>query len=206
MERNESTTTPSAAAAATTTGGLVAIEPLSETYFNEARRINQEFLGTTNKRCMGVFPCGWCAPSKHDFEAVYRASPDRCSTYGLAIRTSDRVVIGIVNVRLASQPSTWDETLMHTPQANEAYVDYMAVAKEARGMGAGTKLLAWAEDRARARGAVVLTLGVVNGNPAKRLYTRVGFVDTESFCCLSFCCLGMPHGRCGATMMEKRLV
>jgi GNAT superfamily N-acetyltransferase len=205
MERNETTTFPAATTATTATDGLISIEHLTEAHFREARKIYNEFLGTTNKRCIGVIPCGWCAPSKRDFESIYRQSSDRCSTYGLAIRTSDRVVVGLVNLRVGDQLSSSDENIFHKPKANEAYVDCMAVTKDARGMGAGTKLLAWAEQRARERGAVVMTLGVVNGNPAKRLYERVGFADTQSECCIPCFFFGMPHGRCGATMMEKRL-
>lgn len=187
---------------------LITIESLTDNHFDDARKISNEFLATTNKRACGLIPCFLCTASKMEFEQTFRRSPDRRSTYGLAMRTSssdNRVPIGIVNLRLGNQPAAWDEQLIHRPQAKEAYVEYMAVTKDARGMGAGTKLLEWAEAKAREKGATMLTLGVVNGNPARRLYDRFGFVETESQCCLPFCLFGMPHGSCGAIMMEKRL-
>jgi len=63
----------------------------------------------------------------------------------------------------------------------------------------------------------VLTLAVLNGNPARRLYERFGFVaeargDGCSDCieaCVVFCIIGRPYGlcdpHCGAVDMAKPL-
>eukprot|EP00558_Chaetoceros_sp_UNC1202_P011309 CAMPEP_0197252690 /NCGR_PEP_ID=MMETSP1429-20130617/62332_1 /TAXON_ID=49237 /ORGANISM="Chaetoceros sp., Strain UNC1202" /LENGTH=196 /DNA_ID=CAMNT_0042715139 /DNA_START=80 /DNA_END=670 /DNA_ORIENTATION=+ len=195
----------------TTTGAPTAlsidrIETLSETHFNDARQISNEFLSTTNKRACLICPCGLCPDTKEEFEGFYRRSPGRCSTHGLAVR-SDGVVVGVVNLRQGGQDTKFFETLMHRPGPQEVYVEYMAVTKDARGMGAGTKMLEWAEAVARERDATTLTLSVVNGNPAKRLYERKGFKDVAKVSAPEiFCLFGMPHGQCGGTTMEKELV
>ncbi len=140
-----------------------------------------------------------------DFESIYSRSPDRCSTFGLAIRDADQLVVGIIALRQGGQMSKWSEDMLHKPDSKELYVDHIAVTKEARGMGVGTKLLQWAEEKAKERGATKLTLGVVNGNPAKRLYHRFGYEDVKTDCCVTTCLLGRPHGQLGATMMEKQV-
>jgi ribosomal protein S18 acetylase RimI-like enzyme len=88
----------------------------------------------------------------------------------------------------------------------------MAVTAAARGKGAGTAMLRWSESIARERGATRLSLGVVRGNPAIRLYERFGFVRTSGFRpdmdCMITCMMGCPHwrnGGCGGYMMEKPL-
>lgn len=56
----------------------------------------------------------------------------------------------------------------------------LAVLAEWRARGVGQALLGAAEERARARGCVKLTLEVQDGNArARRAYARFGFVDFE---------------------------
>jgi len=60
------------------------------------------------------------------------------------------------------------------------YVDWIAVAPEARGRGVGSELLAFAETVAAQRGLPALALDVIDTNPrAQALYARLGF-DVES--------------------------
>ena len=73
-------------------------------------------------------------------------------------------------------------------------------------MGAETKLLNWAEAKARERNATVLSLAVIKGNPVKNLYLHFGLTDVGSDCFFFSCLIGRPHGRFGSDMMEKRLV
>lgn len=200
---------------------VVMIEPLSEQYFNQARNVENEFLGGTGKGCcFGICQYSHCPASKDEFESIYRKDPDRCQTYAVAIRRSTLTstpqgqgggemmgeVIGVICLRQNGQKAKWDEDMVHTPQPNEMYIDHLAVTKHARGLGVGTKLLQWGEDIARQRNKTLLTLGVVKGNPAKRLYQRLGFVDVSFSCFWSSCIVGMPHGQFGADMMEKELV
>ena len=77
-------------------------------------------------------------------------------------------------------------------------------------------MLTWCEKTARERGATMLTLDVINGNPARNLYDRFGFVPTPRDGCEALVgCLcvtaliGRPYGCCdsavGSTMMHKPL-
>jgi ribosomal protein S18 acetylase RimI-like enzyme len=188
-------------------GQNIVIETLTEKHFDRAREIENEFLGSTGKGfCFGSCPFSWCPMPAKEFETIYRKNPDRCSTYGLAIRQSDQFIVGVISLRQGGQAAKFDESMLHTPAKDELYVDHIAVTKDARGLGAGTQLLNWAEKKALERGASKLTLGVVKGNPAKSLYDRFGFVDVRTDCCMAWCLLGRPHGRFGVTMMEKRLM
>ena len=70
------------------------------------------------------------------------------------------------------------------PKADEVYVDGIAVASQARGLGIGTRLLAEIRQTARSHGKRYVRLDVIDSNPrAKALYERVGYRVTkvESF-------------------------
>ena len=77
-------------------------------------------------------------------------------------------------------------------------------------------LLGWAEAKAREHNCTLLSLAVLNGNPARWLYQRVGFkvvetdvVDWLCVACCTVCLVGRPYGvcdaHCGAIDMTKRL-
>jgi ribosomal protein S18 acetylase RimI-like enzyme len=183
----------------------IIIESLTKKHFDAARKIENDFLGAGKGLCFGLCPYKCCPMSEKEFEPIYRESPDRCSTYGLAVREEDQLVVGICKLRQRGQPTKWDEDLMHEPAENEMYLDCLAVTKEARGKGVGTKLMKWAEEIARERNATKMALGVTNGNPAKRLYDRAGYVDVHSDCLGASFMLGRPNGQFGAVMMEKAL-
>eukprot|EP00980_Cylindrotheca_fusiformis_P016168 scaffold4805_cov136-Cylindrotheca_fusiformis.AAC.23 len=183
----------------------VVIETLTPEYFDGARAVESGFVQTRKGFCFGLCPYRFCPVSKSEFEQIYRQSADRCSTYGVAVRQTDQLVIGICKLRTASQPSKWKEDLLHDPSSNEMYVDTLAVTAEARGKGVGARLLNWAEEEARERKATRMILGVSTGNPARRLYERVGYVETESACFWPSCLLGRPNGSFGGAMMEKKL-
>lgn len=95
-------------------------------------------------------------------------------------------------------------------------MEFLSVTAQARGQGVGTKLLQWGEERAREHNATELTLSVLNGNPAKRLYERFGFVAQPMTWwqrCMDCVCvtvlMGRPYGCChrdwGSTFMVKDL-
>ena len=94
-------------------------------------------------------------------------------------------------VMLAIHPMN-DKDGLHSTKPGETYVEQLSVAAAARGKGIGTKLLQWAEARARESNSTTLTLSVINGNPARRLYERFGFVAKRTDpCedCITGCCI-----------------
>ena len=63
---------------------------------------------------------------------------------------------------------------------DEYYIDTICVSKEARGLGIGTKLLQFAEVRAKELGHDKISLNVeLVKTDARRLYERIGYVVTE---------------------------
>lgn len=71
------------------------------------------------------------------------------------------------------------EMAMGYPEADDAYIGFLAVAATARGKGAGAHLLGHLEARARAAGAHRLYLAVLDANPRGRAFwEREGFAPT----------------------------
>lgn len=63
---------------------------------------------------------------------------------------------------------------------DEYYIDTICVSEKARGLGIGTKLLQFAEQRGKELGHHTLSLNVeVEKVNARRLYERMGYVITE---------------------------
>jgi ribosomal protein S18 acetylase RimI-like enzyme len=183
----------------------IVIEPLTERHFDTVRKIENEFVGANKGFCFGCCPYKWCPTTKDKFEVPYKKDPNRLATFGLAIRSSDQQVLGFCKTVHKTQYRTEFEEMIHIPKPNELYIDMLAVTKEARGKGLGTKLLNWAEGIAKERDFTILTLEVVNGNPAKRLYDRFGFDDASSTWFGAFFMLGRVHGQFGSTFMVKKL-
>ena len=118
-------------------------------------------------------------------------------------------------VQLAIHPMN-DKDGLHTTKPGETYIEQLSVSTAARGKGVGKLLLQWAEDRAREHSSTQLTLSVLNGNRARHLYERFGFVAQPVDACewaIAGCivCLvvGRPYGLCdphwGAVDMRKQL-
>ena len=81
---------------------------------------------------------------------------------------------GSIRAVLSLRPS------QHKPEIDELYVDGVAVASEARGLGVGTKLLDEALVIARESGMHWLRLDVIDTNPrAQALYERLGYEVTK---------------------------
>lgn len=187
----------------------VVIDTLKEKYFEEVRTIWNNFIGNGKGLCCGMCPYRWCPTPKDDFESIYRKSQDRCDTFGVAVRQEDQVVLGYIKLRLSTQLCTDEENFVHTVKPGELYIDNLAVLKEARGKGVGTKLLNWAEEMAKQRKANRITLSVLKGNPALNLYKRFGLEVVGNSIVSGFCsCLIMglgPAGRFGVLDMEKKV-
>jgi len=66
--------------------------------------------------------------------------------------------------------------LNHSPMADEAYIDGVAVSPAYRGRGVGAGLIAAMEAWATRQGLSIIRLEVVDANPrAEKLYRRIGF-------------------------------
>ena len=95
------------------------------------------------------------------------------------------------------------EGARHKVVPGEAYIEAITVVSHARGMGVGGKLMKWAEEKARERGCTFMQLTVLDGNPAKRLYERNGFVELPPEGCIATCLtvilVGMPFGTCSGS-------
>lgn len=189
---------------------MARVEPLSEPHFAGANRVFNDFISGSGgghvKVCCCCCACSNCPRPDGDFAAELRKYPELMETTAVAL--VDGNVVGSTKLVLYGQHQGTIDQCLHTPRKDEAYVDHLAVAVSARGRGVGTEMLRWCEQTARARGAKVLTLGVVKGNPAVRLYERFGFVPVSTGCCehLVVCCVfGKPHGQFGSLRMEKEL-
>lgn len=172
------------------------------------------FLGSTGKAACGICPCGWsvCLMSDDEFGDPYRKHPDKLSTTAVAIRNDNGKVVGMLQMSVYGQPRDTFLKLLHSLEPGEAYIEQVCVDPETRGQGVGTRLLKWSEETARAKDATRLSLGVVAGNPADRLYQRFGFEEVNHGGCSKycdslkiFCFFGCPHGKCGGKNMEKSL-
>lgn len=202
---------PSHVAAPTAMVMETRIEALSPSTLCGASVQANEFLGTRKAMC-GIFPYRLCPTSESEFSALYKKNPGNYETSAVAIRTDDGKVVGFLQMSLYGQPRDPLSSILHTLRPGEAYIEQLSVNSEMQGRGVGTRMLQWSEDLARAKGATVLSLGVVAGNPAQRLYQRFGFNevpgedDTGICTTMVVCCLlGCPYGRCGGIEMEKPL-
>jgi ribosomal protein S18 acetylase RimI-like enzyme len=148
------------------------------------------------------------------FEANYRKHPEAMEMSAVAVKESNGKVVGFMQMSVYGQERECYSQMIHRLEPGEAYIEQMSVAAETRGQGIGTRLLQWSEDKARENGATRVTLGVVHGNPAERLYKRFGFEDVSHggsgcYTCRTSmvisCWLGCPHRRFGGKLMEKPL-
>mmetsp|Transcript_12019 Transcript_12019/g.30859 ORF Transcript_12019/g.30859 Transcript_12019/m.30859 type:complete len:201 (+) Transcript_12019:207-809(+) len=188
---------------------MARVEVLTEERCRQVLPIQNEFLAT--KHCLCCVPLSETAG---EFRSRFQTS-DRRALAAVALSGSGdgHTPIGYVTMTMPGVKRDFFESLFHTLRPGEAYIETLAVREGFRGQGAGRKLLEWSERTARERGATVLSLGVINGNPARRLYERFGFVEKSSggacTCCLLLCCFGQPYGWCppqfGAAVMEKPL-
>jgi GNAT superfamily N-acetyltransferase len=77
----------------------------------------------------------------------------------------DGEIVGTVQINLATPPN----------QPHRGDIAKLLVRRSARGRGVAAQLMAAAEREARAEGRTLLVLDTVTGDPAERLYTRLGW-------------------------------
>ena len=94
--------------------------------------------------------------------------------------------------------------LNHSPIADEACIDGLAVLPAYRGQGVGTRLITALEAWATGQGLSMVRLEVVDTNPrAEKLYRRIGF---EAVCEQTVWPVGTLFGFRSSTVMIKSLV
>jgi len=181
---------------------------MTEPRFAGAAEMQNEFLGARKALC-GICSYRCCPEGASGFGQQYNGSPEKLAVSAVAVREEDDRVVGLAIMAEYGMPRPWAERQLHTLRPGECYLHMLCVSAGAQGQGVGSKLLRWCEATAVSRGAEFLSLAVVAGNPAQRLYERKGFeVVHGTGCCdnVVMCFfLGMPHCRCGAFNMEKML-
>mmetsp|Transcript_98095 Transcript_98095/g.158166 ORF Transcript_98095/g.158166 Transcript_98095/m.158166 type:complete len:224 (+) Transcript_98095:51-722(+) len=172
----------------------IRIEVVTASRIPEIFKIQQDFL--SNKRTCCIIPLS-LQVSESDFTKRYTKDPASMQVAAVAVDVTNNEALGFVQLYFHGMYCE-----MHTVKPGEAYVDSIAVLPQARGKGVGTKLMAWCEEIARAKGADRLSLGVIRGNPAIGLYEKLGYAqkqdDTpcDTVCTAAFVCcfFGCPYG------------
>jgi len=156
--------------------------------------------------------CCLCCPVADNcgkMKYFYEKHPERLAMCGVAFSIEDNASGGtpLGYVQLATFPVN-DKDDLHITKPGETYIEQVSVSSTARGKGVGKLLLQWAEARAREQSSNVLTLSVINGNRARRLYERFGFEAVvpktyiNAACeqcivgCMVCCLVGRPYGVC----------
>ena len=160
--------------------------------------------------------CCLCCPLSEDPDGqgvlkYMEENPSRLPTWGVAFDDGGEVLGFVAMTIHPEQPMVG----LHSTEPGEAYIDELMVSSFARGRGVGTKLLDWAEAMARERKCTHLSLEVLNGNPAMRLYERFGLKVKPAGLCyrlcfdpLFICCYASLHYGCshwGSVLMVKSL-
>lgn len=189
---------------------MIRVVPLTLDLVPEVHHIHTEFV-SSKKLC-------FCLPindTESELFELYSKDPDRLQLAAVAVN-ADGAAVGFVHMTTRGVSRGCFEECLHPNQAGEYYIETMAVSAGQRGRGTGQKMLEWCEATARERGGTKLTLGVINGNPARRLYERFGFIPQPTTSCNTCCTtvillfvFGQPYGWCppafGGTIMEKSL-
>ena len=189
----------------------VTIEVVQEKHFDDVIRLNTTFLNS--KHCCCILPLG--IGTDEEIRQSYQKCPKKMETSAVALDASGKTV-GYIQVIFKGMPCA-----LHKCKDGEAYIYTITVDADARGMGVGSRLLAWAEELAKRRDCTFMSLDVIRGNRAIHLYERKGFVvkpisfvsmlcQAPLVCCLfgpvicpsgssSYCSYGKAH------FMEKQL-
>lgn len=129
-----------------------------------------------------------------ELEALVQETTNRHSFLNTFVATQNDNVLGIVVLYDGKRGRELDALLVERLQAKKArtikidleaydeeyYLDTICVAPNARGLGIGTKLLAFAEEKGRELGYKKLSLNVeTEKDKARQLYERFGFIVTE---------------------------
>lgn len=110
------------------------------------------------------------------------ADPDAIAAFFAEVIDKPGSEIGLLGSRGAAFGYIWFEHQQKPENpfmfpVSQLYVLHIAVSSSARRQGAGSRLMHWAEERAKALGAAAVVLAYIPANEtARRLYERLGFV------------------------------
>lgn len=154
-------------ATTTTSSGIaVVIETVQEKHFADLARLQKDFLNSKLMCC--CVPLGSFS-TEAEVRKTFKKCPEMMEVGAIAFVEGQAV--GFIQVVLHGMPCD-----IHTVEKDEAYVYMIAVDPDARGMGVGSKLLAWADEIGRQHGCAKISLDVLGGNKAIGLYERKGYV------------------------------
>ena len=154
------------------------------------------FDGFGAKRCCLCFGHGK-AEMVTDLKSALAKAPDsKLDAYGVALFEGN--VVGFAQLGFPDTVGDiMDPSILQVKaSAGYCHLERIVVSSTMRGKGLGTKLLDWVDAKARDKGSKTVNLEVVNGNPAKKLYERQGYVSNTntcqkiSMCPCIFCILG----------------
>jgi ribosomal protein S18 acetylase RimI-like enzyme len=195
---------------------MVTVQPLTMELLTANDSFGAAQITRAYNEGAGAKKCCLCCPlaehpSGRGVIKYLKKNSDRLPCWGIAVDGDGRL---LGYVAMTFHPKSPMDGL-HKTKPGEAYIDQVMVSSDARGRGVGTKLLEWAEALARERDAKVLSLEVLNGNPARRLYERFGLTEQPAGfctrCCISplfICCFASQHYGCshwGSILMTKNL-
>ena len=123
---------------------------------------------------------------------------------GICVAVKYSKIVGAICVALPGQCGDldWSRCVRHSCKEREAHIEWIGVTYPEQKRGIGRLLLRFADNYARANGCEEISLAVVKGNLAKRLYMRSGYQVTKEECC---CCSFIITGYCGGEEMVKNL-
>lgn len=148
----------------------VLVETVQDVHLAAVARIQKNFLNSKHMLC--CIPLG-VGESETGYKRTYEKHPEKRAV--AAVATVNGMVAGFMQMILHGMPCD-----MHKSKPEEAYVYTIMVEPDFRGMGVGTKLFAWGERTAKERGCTYMSLEVIHGNPATRLYERLGYTIKPS--------------------------
>lgn len=122
---------------------------------------------------------------------AYEKYPDaKVAAYGIAVEYPAAAplpapggltgtMVNFCQLTLPGLPGDYDipGCLGDTLKPTEAHIDKIVVSGRVRGRGVGTQLLNWADRTCQEAGMTCISLEVMHGNPARRLYERHGYAD-----------------------------
>mmetsp|Transcript_120223 Transcript_120223/g.335419 ORF Transcript_120223/g.335419 Transcript_120223/m.335419 type:complete len:218 (+) Transcript_120223:93-746(+) len=146
------------------------------------------FDGFGGKKC-----CLCCGESEAEmqkavFEGFSQAPDSKFEACGVALG-ADGQVLGFAQLGFHDTPGDVAMPLAfrETPPLGTCHLERIVTSPKVRGKGLGSKLLDWVDSKAREKDCKFVVLEVVNGNPAKKLYEKHGYVQQNG--CCSKCCM-----------------